>query len=334
MPARLADAEKALGIKIDPQDFLKNPELQVKVENWHLADLDRQIADAGMYKLSGQNIGGYDVTPHGLIASAHLGGFGGLQKFIASKGGHNPNDGRTRIGDYMSYHAGGTVGGSEAPTTGLGGNTPTTGLGGKAYYEGLAAHGRGAKSGAPAITKFDPAAVYNASEEWAMANAPKGADASVIEGLAMDRFKKIQALYAQMTQGLGGGGKAGAPEPDEVGAAMKPPSAAKPEPAKAKTAAEAAAAATAGIGKRAEAAATTKETAATKKAQQVALDRVREVEGGVKLLSNIRDPALARSKATSHRAAILKDYEALSVEGQKQADGMLAKIADLFPDLR
>ena len=329
MPSRLADAEKALGIKIDPQEFLKNPELQQRVEQWHLADLDRQISQAGLYKLAGQNVGGYDITPNGLIASAHLGGFTGLQKFLATKGGHNPDDGRTRIGDYMSYHAGGSTGGASSGPTGLGGDS---------YYKGLSQAGLvPGRTGKPPVTNFDFNKALDSAQEWAVSNAPEDATPEVVEALTMERLQKLQSLYAQTAQGLGGAkpGASGAPAPDEMAAATKALTggAAKPEPAKAKTAEEAAAAAKAGIGPRAEEATKAKETAATKQAQQAALGRVRQVEGGVKLLGNIRDPALARSKATSHRAAILKDYEALSVEGQKQADAMLAKISDLFPDL-
>lgn len=115
MPDRLVDAGKALGRKIDPQAFLRDPALQQQVEQWHFADLDRQIAAAGLDRLIGQNVGGYDVTANGLRAGAHLGGFGGLQKFLETRGGHNPNDGRTRIGDYLSFHAGGTWPGAAQP---------------------------------------------------------------------------------------------------------------------------------------------------------------------------------------------------------------------------
>lgn len=114
MPTRLADASQALGRQIDPQAFLRDPALQQQVEQWHFADLDRQIAAAGLDRLIGQNVGGYDVTANGLRAGAHLGGFGGLQQFLETRGGHNPSDGRTRIGDYLSVHAGGTWPGAVA----------------------------------------------------------------------------------------------------------------------------------------------------------------------------------------------------------------------------
>ena len=110
--ARLEDAARSGVIPrgMTPQEFARQPpEIQRAVENWHFSDIDREIKRRGLSNYVGQTIGGQRVTRDGMRAVAHLGGMGGLQRFIESGGRHNPADSfGTRLSDYFSAHAGDT----------------------------------------------------------------------------------------------------------------------------------------------------------------------------------------------------------------------------------
>jgi len=80
---RLTDFKKQTGTEFTQDDFKKDPVLQEEVMNWHLKDLDKQIS-----KTSGSD----KFDRDGLRAVAHLGGVGGMRRFVASGGKHNPAD--------------------------------------------------------------------------------------------------------------------------------------------------------------------------------------------------------------------------------------------------
>ena len=110
---RLADAKKAGVIPADmtPEQFIQSREAQVKTANWHFSDIDNRIRANGYDQLVGQIIGGTPITMDGMRAMAHLGGFGGLSKFIRSGGSHNPADAYgTSLAHYGKTHS------SYAPT--------------------------------------------------------------------------------------------------------------------------------------------------------------------------------------------------------------------------
>ena len=105
--ARLQDAERAgvLPAGTTPEAFLANPELQERVERWHAADIGRRIQSSGLDSHIGRQIGGVEVTPEGMLAVAHLGGFGGLRRFLETEGRYNPADAfGTSLQDYLGTH--------------------------------------------------------------------------------------------------------------------------------------------------------------------------------------------------------------------------------------
>jgi hypothetical protein len=108
--ARLADAARAgvIPAGMTAQEFAKQPpEVQMAVENWHFADIDNYIRRSGLDRAIGTTIGGAPVTLDGMRAVAHLGGVGGLQKFVSSQGQYNPSDVfGTSLLDYLKAHSG------------------------------------------------------------------------------------------------------------------------------------------------------------------------------------------------------------------------------------
>ena len=82
--ARLQDYKKATGSSFTQDEFKANTVLQDKVAAWHIADIDKAIDGLGL------NTDGYDRD--GLRAVAHLGGKGGMKKYVQSKGSYNPED--------------------------------------------------------------------------------------------------------------------------------------------------------------------------------------------------------------------------------------------------
>ena len=82
--ARLTDYMKANNTSFTQEQFKNNPELQDKVGDWHLADIDKAI-DA-----LGDEAKAYNRD--GLRATAHISGKSGMKKFVQSKGKYNPSD--------------------------------------------------------------------------------------------------------------------------------------------------------------------------------------------------------------------------------------------------
>jgi hypothetical protein len=82
--ARLKDYQKATGSSFSQDDFKADTALQDKVADWHIKDIDKAIDALGI------NTDGYDRD--GLRAVAHLGGKGGMKKFVLSKGEYDPSD--------------------------------------------------------------------------------------------------------------------------------------------------------------------------------------------------------------------------------------------------
>jgi len=82
--ARLSEYQKATGTRFTQDEFIADEALQDAVAEWHIADIDKAI-DA-----LGEAAAGYDRD--GLRAVAHLGGVGGMKKYVRSKGEYNPDD--------------------------------------------------------------------------------------------------------------------------------------------------------------------------------------------------------------------------------------------------
>ena len=97
--ARLEDYKKATNTSFTQEEFKNNPQLQDKVGDWHLADIDKNIDAMGDESKS--------YNRDGLRAVAHIGGIGGMKKYVRSKGQYNPSDQLgTSLNDYYSKFSG------------------------------------------------------------------------------------------------------------------------------------------------------------------------------------------------------------------------------------
>ncbi|MDB9800654.1 hypothetical protein OAB99_00765, partial [bacterium] len=96
--ARLQDYKNATGSSFTQDEFKANSVLQDKVAAWHIADIDKTIDGLGI------NTDGYDRD--GLRAVAHLGGKGGMRRFVQTAGKYNPSDELgTSLQDYYDKFA-------------------------------------------------------------------------------------------------------------------------------------------------------------------------------------------------------------------------------------
>ena len=82
--ARLSDYQKATGTRFTQDEFIADEALQDAVADWHFTDIQDAI-DA-----LGEEANSYDRD--GLMAVAHLGGVGGMKKYVRTKGEYNPSD--------------------------------------------------------------------------------------------------------------------------------------------------------------------------------------------------------------------------------------------------
>ncbi len=98
--ARLQDYRNATGETFTQDQFIQDAELQARVSQWHVADIDKAIDDLG------SEAAGYDRD--GLRAIAHLGGQGGMRRFVRSIGSYNPSDELgTSLSDYYARFSSG-----------------------------------------------------------------------------------------------------------------------------------------------------------------------------------------------------------------------------------
>ena len=107
--ARIQDAINAGALPpgTTPQQFMASPELQRRAEQWHFADIDRAIASGPAAQAIGRVINGVPITQDGLRAVAHLGGVGGMNKFVQTNGAYNPADANgTSLMAYAQMHGG------------------------------------------------------------------------------------------------------------------------------------------------------------------------------------------------------------------------------------
>lgn len=109
--ARLNDWANATGNSpVTLSQFTNNPALQRQVEQWHVKDIIGHAQSNGYTDRVGQKINGVTVTLSGMVAVAHLGGKGGLDKFMSSNGRYNPSDELgTSLTDYLRKHATGNA---------------------------------------------------------------------------------------------------------------------------------------------------------------------------------------------------------------------------------
>lgn len=105
--ARRRDIERLLGLPhLTREQF--TPEMQEKFFQVHINDIEARIHAAGLDKYIGARVTGQGngitevITLQGLIAGAHLGGFGGLVEYFKTGGSYDPADDHgTHISDYI-----------------------------------------------------------------------------------------------------------------------------------------------------------------------------------------------------------------------------------------
>jgi len=97
---------KGLRIKTTPNEFLKNPELQEKAFTAYV-ERNKWILRKEIKEFSGKRINGITITESGILAAAHLGGAGAVQKFLWSYGKNSMVDAYgTRIEHYLKKFSG------------------------------------------------------------------------------------------------------------------------------------------------------------------------------------------------------------------------------------
>jgi len=95
--ARLEDYKRATGEDFSQEEYLGSTDLQNKIFDWHIGDIDKAIDRLGE---SAQ-----DFDRDGLRAVAHLGGIKGMRKFV--QGNYNPSDELgTSLQDYYDKFSG------------------------------------------------------------------------------------------------------------------------------------------------------------------------------------------------------------------------------------
>ena len=93
--ARLQDYQAATGKQFTQDEFQADEALQDEVALWHFKDIDKSI------EALGDAAKGYDRD--GLRSVAHLGGKGGMKRFVQSSGEYNPSDELgTSLSDYYT----------------------------------------------------------------------------------------------------------------------------------------------------------------------------------------------------------------------------------------
>lgn len=134
------------------QQFRDSPEIQTQAFHAYQADHIRDIHRLGLDQYIGQDYNGVPITMDGLVAGAHLGGIGGLQRFLSDPKHHNPSDNLgTSIGSYVERYSAWTRPGTSAAGQDWASpsaiNPTLTGEAG--LQADVAAEGAPARSGAP-----------------------------------------------------------------------------------------------------------------------------------------------------------------------------------------
>ncbi len=94
------------GLKVNPKNFLKDPILQEKTFVAYL-EYNKYILRKEIKKFNGKWIAGIKITESGILAAAHLGGAGAVQKFLWSAGGNVMKDAYgTSIRHYLKKFSG------------------------------------------------------------------------------------------------------------------------------------------------------------------------------------------------------------------------------------
>jgi hypothetical protein len=94
------------GLKINPKNFLKDPLLQEKAFVAYL-ERNKWILRKEIKTFDGKWVGGIKITESGILAAAHLGGAGAVQKYLWSQGKNTMSDAYgTTIKHYLKRFSG------------------------------------------------------------------------------------------------------------------------------------------------------------------------------------------------------------------------------------
>ncbi len=105
--ARLTDYALSTGNRqLTPAQYAALPASEQKaIARWHFKDLIQEAQATGAI---GSKINGVTVTLSGLVAVAHLGGAGGMRRFVETNGQYNPADELgTTLTKYLDVHGSG-----------------------------------------------------------------------------------------------------------------------------------------------------------------------------------------------------------------------------------
>lgn len=104
---RLDDFNNAMGTNYSMDEFLSDPNLQERAQDWHETDIMDYVFEKGLDKYLGKNVAGVEMTPEAMKAMAHLGGKAGMRRFIESGGEYDPEDAYgTSLRDYAAKFSG------------------------------------------------------------------------------------------------------------------------------------------------------------------------------------------------------------------------------------
>lgn len=92
------------GEALSHDQWLQSPEAQNQGFAQYTQGLERQFRDLGLDRYIGQTVNGVQVTLPGLIMGAHLGGVGGLKRWLTG-GGNAADSNGTKVGDYVAMGA-------------------------------------------------------------------------------------------------------------------------------------------------------------------------------------------------------------------------------------
>jgi hypothetical protein len=94
------------GLKVNPKNFLKDPILQEKTFVAYL-EYNKYILRKEIKRFDGKWIAGIKITESGILAAAHLGGAGAVQKFLWSAGSNVMKDAYgTSVRHYLKKFSG------------------------------------------------------------------------------------------------------------------------------------------------------------------------------------------------------------------------------------
>lgn len=91
-------------------------ELQDEAATWHFKDILKYIKNEKLDEYIGKEINGVTLTEKSLVAVAHLGGKGGLKKFLESGGRYDPKD---QLGTHLTNYAKDLAGTAPTPEGGF-----------------------------------------------------------------------------------------------------------------------------------------------------------------------------------------------------------------------